>query len=70
MADGQLLHKETGKPVPAVADRMRHLQDCHGIGDFGIAKTLHIAQTTSGGGARLSCLAGLQGVPDHACTVQ
>ena len=44
MADGQLLHKESGKPVPAIADRMGHLQDCHGLGHFGIAKTLHLAQ--------------------------
>ena len=44
LVGGQLLHTQTSKPIHAIADRVQHLQDCHGIGHFGIAKTLHITQ--------------------------
>ena len=40
LVDGQLLHTQTGKPVPAIADREQHIQDCHGTGHFGIAQDL------------------------------
>ena len=40
--NGQMIHKESGNPVPPVADRIGHIQSCHNIGHFGIAKTLNM----------------------------